>query len=621
VDIQTKDGILLRGIPEGTPDDVIKARIEKIRAEKPSAAPASEVPMSERRNIRGESVDPSKQFSIPEWMLSMASTGIGTTRGAMNLVGEGYDKLFGQKKLSDLIAPQEKKGWGTEFLPPAGDPSSAAGILGNFIDPASWAVAGGIGKVLPFVPLLAKGASGIPGQLARNVASGAVTGGALGALSDEGDAATGAAWGAGMGAVLPPVLGGAARAAKAIKEVAYPSPGRLGVKAAGEKADDVIAAMMQTKSGVPGVNLTAGQASVPANSAEFAALQNTVAKEDPSRFYGPAGVKGQQAAARQAAVRDIGRTPQDLADAMAARKAVSDVNYGEAYKVAINADPDLAKIASNPYFKDEVPEAFRLAKAAGLDPKKNLTQFLQFVKEGLDARIQALSGPNPPAISNSTKKAIGDVKGQLVEWLGNKNKLYDIARTEHAAMSKPINQMKAGQEIEQALVAPATSAERASSFGTKMREMENKISKATGKPRMEDLTSTQQKVLSAIGEDFERNASFKDLASSGAKNLEDRIGTPEIKSFGIFNPFLSFLRGRINQVLGTGHEKALTKLAPIMEKPDQMALLMRAATPKQRAAIEAMFAQRMTRGAIIGANGILGQPSGVLDQQQGVLSQ
>ena len=33
MDIQTKDGITLRGIPDGTPDDAIKARIEKIRAE------------------------------------------------------------------------------------------------------------------------------------------------------------------------------------------------------------------------------------------------------------------------------------------------------------------------------------------------------------------------------------------------------------------------------------------------------------------------------------------------------------------------------------------------------------------------------------------------------------
>lgn len=34
MDIQTKDGIVLRGIPDGTPDEAIKARIEKIRAER-----------------------------------------------------------------------------------------------------------------------------------------------------------------------------------------------------------------------------------------------------------------------------------------------------------------------------------------------------------------------------------------------------------------------------------------------------------------------------------------------------------------------------------------------------------------------------------------------------------
>lgn len=34
MDIQTKDGIMLRGIPDGTPDDAIKARIAKIRAER-----------------------------------------------------------------------------------------------------------------------------------------------------------------------------------------------------------------------------------------------------------------------------------------------------------------------------------------------------------------------------------------------------------------------------------------------------------------------------------------------------------------------------------------------------------------------------------------------------------
>lgn len=36
MDIQTKDGILLRNIPDGTPDDVIKERIAKIRGEAPN---------------------------------------------------------------------------------------------------------------------------------------------------------------------------------------------------------------------------------------------------------------------------------------------------------------------------------------------------------------------------------------------------------------------------------------------------------------------------------------------------------------------------------------------------------------------------------------------------------
>lgn len=36
MDIQTKDGILLRGIPDGTPEEAIKARIATIRAERPA---------------------------------------------------------------------------------------------------------------------------------------------------------------------------------------------------------------------------------------------------------------------------------------------------------------------------------------------------------------------------------------------------------------------------------------------------------------------------------------------------------------------------------------------------------------------------------------------------------
>lgn len=44
MDIQTQDGILLKGVPDGTPDDVIKARIQSIRAGKEVKAEQPEMP-------------------------------------------------------------------------------------------------------------------------------------------------------------------------------------------------------------------------------------------------------------------------------------------------------------------------------------------------------------------------------------------------------------------------------------------------------------------------------------------------------------------------------------------------------------------------------------------------
>ena len=64
MDIQTKDGILLGGIPDGTPDDEIKARIAKIRAEQPT--PTKESPGS---------------TSLPSYGEMMQRGGLGLARG------------------------------------------------------------------------------------------------------------------------------------------------------------------------------------------------------------------------------------------------------------------------------------------------------------------------------------------------------------------------------------------------------------------------------------------------------------------------------------------------------------------------------------------------------------
>jgi hypothetical protein len=51
MDIQTKDGILLRGIPDGTPDDVIKQRIAQIRQSKQPAQPDPSVQLASEQSI------------------------------------------------------------------------------------------------------------------------------------------------------------------------------------------------------------------------------------------------------------------------------------------------------------------------------------------------------------------------------------------------------------------------------------------------------------------------------------------------------------------------------------------------------------------------------------------
>jgi len=410
------------------------------------------------------------------------------------------------------------------------------------------------------------GVTSIPNAL-RTVAS------ALGGATGE---QMGGETGQAIGTFAPVIAAPVRSLAHAIRNKTYPSAGAIGVRAAGDRAQKVIDALRTTKSDVPGVNLTAGQASIPANSAEFAALQRKIAQGPAASTYaGPAGISGQQEAARLAALRqNVAGTPKDLEIAMTARENISRRNYGYAYKQAIKGDPELAKLSSDPFFKREVADALELAQSKGINPKNDLTRFLHIVKEGLDAKIRTFSNPTQPAISNEAKSAIGDVKKRLVDWLGKKNPQYDVARVRHMELSKPINQMKFGQELERALIAPATEAERAGSFATAARKAETAVSKATGKPRIEDLTPKQRAVVDALELDFKRNADFSELAKAGSKNLESRIGQPELPPTGFFQPFVSAARGWVNKALGTGVEKGLEKAGVIMQNPQEMARAM-----------------------------------------------
>lgn len=595
MDIQTKDGIMLRGIPDGTPDDAIKARIEKIRAERiPAPIQQETTPVRER----GYGEEALRQVGLT------GRAGIEGVGGALDLLASPIRALINRQIPEGMkIQGQTGKAIADVIGLPSPDTPTER-VVGDIA--RSMAAGGGLVKGAQIAtPAVSGVTNAVMQQLATAPAAQVVAAGSAGAgsgLAREagGDELTQMAAGL-AGAVAPAGVGSAINVARSAKDAVYPSVGSLGRRAAGDRSDDVISAMLQNRSNVPGVKLTAGEAAVPANSAEFSAFQMAVANENASKFYGPLGVKGQQAQARVDAVRSFGKTPTELEAAVASRSATSAKNYGDAFQQQINADPALAKMFQNPYVKDVLPEALKLAQANGISPKSNLTEFLHFVKLGLDAKLQSANNANLPAISSAAKSTIQDAKENLVSWMGAKNPLYDVARVSHTADSIPITQMRVGQELERALVAPATGAERAASFGTKVRQAENTISKGSGKPQIEALTDPQRKIVSAIEEDFLRNQQFKDLAMAGKKGMEERIGAPVVPPTGMFQPVISAARSWVNKALGTGHEQALRRAAGVMDNPQEMARQMQAATPAQRKILEALWAQRMMQGAVTGS--------------------
>lgn len=599
--VQLPDGRIGRfEVPEGTTPEQVEAFV--LKATSAQNAPEQQRPFE----LSGEKTsDPSGflgQFGFDPKALGITPAeniaGHPITRFAL---GAASPFLKGTKLVAELLGDTT----GTETLnrldelqrrgqtAQGGGEFDALGLAGTVVSPAVL----GISRAL-------KPAKTILGKAAQGVAVGAGFG-ALAPVKEGEDLfpTTAAQAGAGalFGGVVAPAAGlvskGFSGVVSGVKSLLNSAPAKLAARAAGDKVDDVIAALRNQQSGVPGVNLTAGQASVPANSAEFAALQNAVASRDPSRFFGPAGVEGQQQAARLASLRTVSRTPKKLANAVTARKTQADVNYGEAFEQSIKADPKLTLMALNPFFKEALPDATRVAVSRGITPKNNLTEFLQLVKFGLDKQLRRSGNES---LDKAEKEAVLTLQKQLVDWLRRKNTAFKRADTAFIKASRPINQMKLGQEVEQALVSPLGS-ERAASFNQAVRKASNTVSKATGRPRIEDLTPKQRSVIQAIEDNLKNDDVFRKLAQKGAANLDERISSTVVPPTGIFMPILSAARSVSNRILGKINEKTLRELAPLLENPRQLAELMAVASPQQRVVIQAVFQQRAL--ALTGAFG------------------
>lgn len=592
--------------PSGATDDEIIAQakllFQPVEQEKLTPEQVHQKYLAAKQQAEKSQLSPVEQYlatkNIPQPLVDIAAGASGTMRGTANILG----KAFGEEKLGEKIWPS--------FV--ARD--SGYRTLGAVLDPAALAVGGAGMKVAGMLPKLSPYAQGIAG--------GALGGGAIGALSEQGNIGEGAMLGGAISAALPPVLKGATALASYpyhLIERFLPGgkeqiAGRAMIKAAGEKTEPIISALKRAPKGV-----TAGQAATDVGSAEFSALQEKIKQFKPSEYD---AIKQAQEAERLSLLRSIGKDAPSKEEAKTyldlavnTRKSIADRLYGDAFaaddmRIAnlqqqaqkmkggiaqatpspIPLDPRVENLTKNSTLSNIADEITNNTPELG-NPFASL-RGLDRMKKLIDEDLLAIKNKQPTAIKNATEASLTGAKAQLVNSMEKLSPAYNKARTIYSEKSLPINQIMVGQMLEDALSSTIGVAERGTVFANKVKDASKIITKMTGQTRYEKLsdlfTPEQMGKVNKVIADINRDARLKELAMQGMPKITKQISdtSHEIKPIGLLDRAWTIANAALRRIQGTAGEKSLQEISTIMQNPEQTAQIMQKATIKEKNALK-----------------------------------
>jgi hypothetical protein len=172
----------------------------------------------------------------------------------------------------------------------------------------------------------------------------------------------------------------------------------------------------------------------------------------------------------------------------------------------------------------------------------------------------------------------------------------------YGEMSGPINEMKLGQKLKDALTSSVGATERETVFANAVRDAGNTVSRSNNRPLIDSMSPKNRSVVDAIVGDMKTGAQMDKMAREGITEARDRLGlaVPTMPATGMFSPKLSVTRGIFNRFEGKANDAILKNMAEVMQNPQEAARLMREATPGQRKVLEAML-QASQRAAVQGA--------------------
>lgn len=501
-----------------------------------------------------EKYDPTEGMSTTERVLA----GIGK---AMTDSARGVGQLVGLVDQKDIEEAKKRD----EALMNTGA-GTAGNIIGNIATLAPTALIPGVNTV--------RGAA-----LINGLAGAALT---PGSVEDRALAATYGAGGGAAGVGAAKLLGGTAKAASAAAAPLTQKGqekiiGEVMRRAAGENVDDVIARMRGARELVPGSVPTAAEV---AESGGVAALQRAMAQANPEA-YTQRGM--QSASARVNALRGIAKDEQAMQQAIADRAAKANPLYSAADNAVVTSDDvlreimsrlpngtleqaqNIARMSGKPIqFGKDIPESVaylggkteivpgahghsRSVQLPGLLDASGTpitttapAQSAQFTGRGLDLIKKAIDdvvnvNPTAPIGKNQRAAALG-VKGDLVGWADANIPEYAAARQAWAEGSRPIDQMKVGQELLNKMQGPladhgALASETGSMYARALNDVRgNLVKNATGgiKRNLEDIMSPDQMAtLNNVAQDLARK--------SNAQNLGRGVGSNTFQNFAMDN--------------------------------------------------------------------------------------
>ena len=468
---------------------------------------------------------------FPKGVLEFASGGTGVLRGIVNAPGKIADAVSGPT-LSDLVAPGAKK---PDLWPSQGDPESGWKTLGSIADPLAWAIGGGVPaaaantlqKLAASGPAALKIAQGMAkhwaGRAAGRAVVGGATGGTIGALSDEGDAGTGAEIGAAANVVLSPVVSGVTKSAGKIWDVLV---GRYGAVRAGQisraAAGGDLSAIKIATAAAPD-DLTATQAAAGVKSDVWDALGELSKRNDKTSFYS----------------RLLEKQKQERIDAM--RRLAGGATQTEARQTAEGTQRVLNQITT-PMRETELAAA----NTAGT----------------VGARLQGEAS----ALGEAASGKVADVRG-----IGRAGEIAERVGTEQPRLgggAPPIPGL------------PRTPSQY--SYGTELAQLADRIAE---KPAAESLILGQASRFKQMQVDSLAEHGLRPLdGGSIIRNLSAKISDPRIGSESIKEKVLTTVRDRLDKWTNSGGVIDASALYGIRKSAvnDAIETLMGGADPKAK---------------------------------------